>query len=148
MHRKDTEIHWRSTILAKRKSCFTTASLLKDTTFQPHEQNGYRTPNIGFFVWMLMGLRNLLARIVRWRPCFDCLAFSSISFALKNMICLSDAPCFGPRLEFFLMTKPGIEVKSPLAFSVVVGLRLYFTTVKFCRILAKFEDLCLVHIFE
>ena len=49
-----------------------------------------------------------------------------ISFALKIMICLSDAPCFGPRLEFFLMTKPGIEVKSQLAFWVVVGLRLYF----------------------
>ena len=48
------------------------------------------------------------------------------SFALKNMICLSDAPCFGPRVEFFLMTKPGIEVKSQSAFWVVGGLRLYF----------------------
>ena len=67
-----------------------------------------------------------LARIVGWLPCFFCLAFLSISFALKNIICLSDAPCFGPRLEFFLMTKPGIEVTSQLAFWVVVGLRLYF----------------------
>ena len=116
MHRNDTEIHWRSTILAKKKSCFATASLLKDTTFQPQEQNVYRTPNIGFFVWMLMSLRHLLARIVGWPPCFDCLAFSSISFALKNMICLSDAPCFGSRLEFFLMTKPGIEAKVAISF--------------------------------
>ena len=43
---------------------------------------------------------------------FYCLAFLSISFALKNMICRSDWPCFGPRLEFFLMTKTGIEEKS------------------------------------
>ena len=57
--KKETESHWRSTILAKRKSCFTIASLLKDTTFQPHELNGYRTPNIEFFVWMLMDPRNL-----------------------------------------------------------------------------------------
>ena len=57
---------------------------------------------------------------------FSCLDFLSISFALKNKICLSDAPCFGPQLEIFLMTKPGIEEKSELAFSVVVGLRLYF----------------------
>ena len=42
----------------------------------------------------------------------------------------------------------GLKQKSQLAFSVVVGLRLYFRTVKFCRIIAKFEDLCLVHIFE
>ena len=33
---------------------------------------------------------------------------------------------FGPRLEFFLMTKPGIEVKSQLVFCAVVGLREYF----------------------
>ena len=59
-----------------------------------------------------------LESIVGWLPCFSCLAFLSISFGLKNMICLSDAPCFGPRLEFFLMTKPGIGVKSQLAFSV------------------------------
>ena len=59
MHKKDTEGHWRSTILAKKISCFTIASLLKDMTFQLHELNGYRTPNIGFFVWMLMGPRNL-----------------------------------------------------------------------------------------
>ena len=43
---------------------------------------------------------------------------------------LSDAPCSGPQLEFFLMTKPVTEVMSQLAFWVVVGLRLYF---KFSR---------------
>ena len=59
MHKKDTEFRWRSTILVKRKSCFTIASLLKDTTTQVHELNGYRTPNIGFFVCMLMGPRNI-----------------------------------------------------------------------------------------
>ena len=39
---------------------------------------------------------------------------------------LSEAPCLGPRLEFFLMTKSGIEMWSQLAFWVVVGHRLYF----------------------
>ena len=65
-----------------------------------------------------------LARIFGWPPCFGCFAFLSISFALENMICLSDA-C-GPRLEFFTMTKPAIEGKSQLAFWVVARLRLYF----------------------
>ena len=65
------------------------------------------------------------------------------------------------------MTKPGIEEESQLAFWVVVRLPLVLQispataindpdfrkgiatrTLKFCRILAKFEDLCLVHIFE
>ena len=55
MHKKDTEIRWESTILAKRKLCFSIATLLKDTTTQLHELNGYRTPNIGSFVYMLMG---------------------------------------------------------------------------------------------
>ena len=54
----------------------------------------------------------------------DAIAFLSISFALKNMIFRSDWPCFGPRVEFFLMTEPGIEEKSLFAFWVVVGLRL------------------------
>ena len=52
MHKKDTEGHWRSRILAKKKLCLTIASL--------HELNDYRTPNIGFFVRMLMGTRNLV----------------------------------------------------------------------------------------
>ena len=59
MHKKNTKICWRSTILAKKKSCFSIASLMKDTTFQLRELNGYRTPNIGFFVWMLMGPKSL-----------------------------------------------------------------------------------------
>ena len=65
------------------------------------------------------------------------------------------------------MTKPGIEEKSQFALCVVVGLRLYFKflpqlqihdldfrkgiairTLKLCRILAKFEDLCLIHFSE
>ena len=50
MQKKDTEIRWRSTILAKKKLCFTIASLLNDMIAQLHELNGYRTPNIGFFV--------------------------------------------------------------------------------------------------
>ena len=61
--KKDTERHWRSTILAKKKSCFSIASLLKDTTFQLHDLNGCRTPNIGFFVWMLMVLKSLFDRV-------------------------------------------------------------------------------------
>ena len=56
-----------------------------------------------------------LERIVGWLPCFSCLVFLSISFTLKSIICLSETPCFGPRLEFFLMTKPGIEVQSLFA---------------------------------
>ena len=50
MHKKDTESHWRNTILAKRKLCFPIASLLKDMTLQLNELNGYSTPNIGLFV--------------------------------------------------------------------------------------------------
>ena len=57
-----------------------------------------------------------LERTVGWLPCFSCLVFLSISFPLKNIMCLSDAPCFVPRLEFFLMTKLGIEIKLQLAF--------------------------------
>ena len=64
MQKKDTEIRWRSTILAKKKLCFTIASLLNDMIAQLHELNGYRTPNIGSFVWMLMGPKNP----VRQRP--------------------------------------------------------------------------------
>ena len=39
--RRIPKSHWRSTILAKRKSCFSIASLLKDTTFQIREVNGW-----------------------------------------------------------------------------------------------------------
>ena len=46
----EQESHWRSTILAKRMSCFSNASLLKDTTIQLRELSGCRTPNIGFLV--------------------------------------------------------------------------------------------------
>ena len=49
-NKKDTEGHWWSTILARKKSCFTIGSLLRDMIIQPHELNGYKTPNIGFFV--------------------------------------------------------------------------------------------------
>ena len=45
--------------MAKRKSCFSIASLLKDTTKQLRKLNGFRTPHIGFFVAMLMGLKSL-----------------------------------------------------------------------------------------
>ena len=50
-----------------------------------------------------------LESIVGWLPCFLRLAFLSICFALKNITCLSDV-----RLEFFLMTNPGIEVSRNL----------------------------------
>ena len=43
-NKKDTEGHWRGTILAKRTSSFSIASVLKDMTLQLHELNGYRTP--------------------------------------------------------------------------------------------------------
>ena len=40
------------------KSCSSIASLLKDTTIQLRELNGCRTPNIGYFVW-LMGPKSI-----------------------------------------------------------------------------------------
>ena len=65
------------------------------------------------------------------------------------------------------MTKPEIEVKSQLVFCQVVGLREYkkispataindsnfgkgiaIKTSTMCRILAKFEDLCVVRVVE
>ena len=53
--KKDNEIRWRNTILARKRSCFTIASLLKDMIMQLHEVNNNTTPNIGFFVRLLMG---------------------------------------------------------------------------------------------
>ena len=67
-----------------------------------------------------------LERIVGWLPCFSCLAFLSVCFAFKNITCLLETPYFGPRLEFFFMTKRGIETKSQFVFWSVVGLREYF----------------------
>ena len=58
-NKKDPESHKRSTILAKRRSCFSIASLLKDTTIRLRELHGCRTPNVGFFVWMLIDLKSL-----------------------------------------------------------------------------------------
>ena len=55
----DYRSSFRSTTLAKKKSCFSIASLLKDMTIRLRKLNGCRTPNIGSFVWMLMGTRNL-----------------------------------------------------------------------------------------
>ena len=65
------------------------------------------------------------------------------------------------------MTEPKTEIKSQLAFWNVVGLCEYFQispaiaiidpdfgesiaikTLMFCRILANFEDLCVVHVGE
>ena len=60
--KKNTESYWRSAILTKRKSCVSIASLLKDTTIQLRELSGCRTPKIGFFVWMLMGLNSFFDR--------------------------------------------------------------------------------------
>ena len=40
--KKNTESHWRSTMLAKRKSCFSIASLQKDTTLQLRGLSGCR----------------------------------------------------------------------------------------------------------
>ena len=51
--------NWRSTMLAKEKSFFSIASLLKDTTLQLRKLSGCRTPNIGFFAWLLVGLTRL-----------------------------------------------------------------------------------------
>ena len=63
---ENTEIRWKNTIVTKKKSCFTIVSLLNDMIIQPHELSGYRTPNIGPFVWMLMDPKKRL----RQRPEF------------------------------------------------------------------------------
>ena len=108
--------------------------------------------------------------LVGWLPCLPCLLLSqaSASPCRTSPVFQRETPCFGPRLEFFLMTKPGIEVKSQLVFWSVVGLRMYFIQISpasarhnpdfrasiavrtsmFCRILAKFEDLCAVQVDE
>ena len=52
MHKKDTEIRWQSTILARK--LFDRIALERHDKKQLHELNGYITPNIGFFVCMLM----------------------------------------------------------------------------------------------
>ena len=73
---------------------------------------------------------------------------------LENITYLSEAPCFGSRLEFFKKTKLGIEVKSQLVLWIVVRLREHFKfliairTLMFCRMFAKLEDLCVVHVVE
>ena len=43
-------------------------------------------------------------------------------FAWKYIFCLSEAPCLAPRLLFFLITYPNIEVTSRLFWSHSVGL--------------------------
>ena len=63
--KKNTESHWRP-ILAKRRSCFSIASLLKDTTIQLRELSVCRTPNIGFFICMLCGPKSLFDTLT-WR---------------------------------------------------------------------------------
>ena len=55
----DYQSSLRSTTLAKKKSCFSIASLLKDMTIRLRKLNVCRTPNIGSFVWMLMGPTSL-----------------------------------------------------------------------------------------
>ena len=49
-HKKATEVHWQSTIVAKRKSCFTTELLWKITTAQLRKLNEYKFQSIGFSV--------------------------------------------------------------------------------------------------
>ena len=57
--KKSTESHWRSIKFAKKKLCFSIASLLKDSTIRLRELSGCRMPNIRFFVWMLMSPKSL-----------------------------------------------------------------------------------------
>ena len=107
---------WNRSARAAAKSCLSRAMRSKSmTSFSPMVcfANESRYPSCSYHVESIVG----------WLPCFSRLAFLSISFALKNIICLSETPCFGPRLEFFSMTKPGIEVKSQLVFWSVVRLR-------------------------
>ena len=88
-------------------------------------------------------------------PCLPRLASSSISFALKNVTCLSGTPCFGPRLEIaigfleccrtprVLQNSPATAINNP-----ELGESIAISTLMFCRILAKFEDLCVVLVDE
>ena len=88
MNKKNTESHWRSTILAKEKSCFSIASLLKDTTIQLRKQNGCRTPNIRFFVGMLTGPKNLFDSDQNlpshWNNALKC---KTLSWRKRNNLC-------------------------------------------------------------
>ena len=105
----------------------------------------------------------------RWHTTKSCtipgrtiVAFLSICFAWWYILCLSEGPCLAPRLLFFLITYPGIEVTSRLFWSNSVGLRVDFIfpaedysyfpvgiavrTLVFGRIFAKFEDLGVLHV--
>ena len=75
----------------EEKSCFTIASLLKDMTIQLHELTGYRTPNIGFFVRMLMGPRKPLRQRQEFADALkQCLEMQDAHLAETATICETD----------------------------------------------------------
>ena len=63
---KDTEGQWQSTILAKKKSCFTSASLLKNMTLRLYKLKVYEKSNVKFFVWMLMSNKSFFDSELKW----------------------------------------------------------------------------------
>ena len=96
--------------------------------------------------------------------CLTCLLSASVSLG-STFFVVQKGPCLAPRLLFFLITYPGIEVTSRLFWSYSVGLREYFIflpqlqqiipisqlsitikTLLFGRIFVKFEDLSVVHV--
>ena len=111
-------------------------------------------------VWCSLSTRWLIMTfcILHWRTIVKLslggvLAFPVGPFqASVSPFCLSEGPCLAPRLLFFLITYPRIEVTSRLFWSNSVGLRDNFPvgiavkTLLFGRIFAKFEDLGVVHV--
>ena len=90
-----------------------------------------------------------------------------MSFALKNIICLTDWPCCWSstgillhdvardRIEIVVVLLKCCRTSLVLQISPATAINdpdfrkgIAIKTLKFCRILAKFEDLCLVHIFH
>ena len=78
MHKKNTEIRWQRTILVKKKSCFSIASLLKDTTVQLRKLNGGRSKR-----WILRLTADGPQKPLRQRPEF--------AVALKQSLKMQDA---------------------------------------------------------
>ena len=112
-----------------------------------------------------------IERVVGWFPCFSCLAFFSICFALLNITCLSETQLFWYSTGILLNDKardwskiaihllqcrntPRILQISPATAvnDPDYGKSIAIKTLMFCRILAKFKDLCVdlcvVHVDE
>ena len=87
-NKKDTESHWRSTMLAKKKSCFSIVSLSKDTTFSATKAK--RLQNAKH--WILRLNADGRQKPLRQRPEF--------AVALKQCLKMQDAHLAETRQSF------------------------------------------------